>query len=75
MTQIPLNNITWTQHHTDLIKHELGKNVAMNNEFKKLINKKVTDERIHRRDKPEILYEIIKILKKENHCLKSDIKD
>ena len=60
--------MTCTQHHTDLIKNKMEENVATNNEFKNSINKKVTDERI------QILHGKLKILKKENHCLKNEIK-
>ena len=57
-----------------LLKQELEKNVTANNDFKNFINKKLADERAHTNSEAEILYERIKMLEKENQCLKTKLK-
>ena len=72
---LPLNGTTYFQHQIDLLRQELEKNVTANNDFKNFINKKLADERAHKNDSAEILYEKIRILEKENQCLKNEIKN
>ena len=72
---LPLNDTTYFQHQIDLLRQELEKNVTANNDFKNFINKKLADERAHKNDSAEILYEKIRMLEKENQCLKNEIKN
>ena len=72
---LPLNDTTYFQHQTDLLRQELEKNVTANNDFKNFINKKLADERAHKNNSAEILYERIRMLDKENQCLKNKIKN
>ena len=58
-----------------LLRQELEKNVTANNNFKNFINRKLADERTHKNDSAEILYEKIRMLEKENQCLKNEIKN
>ena len=66
--------MTYIQHQIDGLRQEIEINAAENNEFKNLI-KKITEERIHKRNEAEILYEKITILEKENQCLKNEFKN
>ena len=52
------------QHQIDALRQEIEKNAPENNEFKNLIKKKLTEERIHKRDEAEILHEKITVLEK-----------
>ena len=63
-TQIPSTDVTYMQHQIDALRQEIEKNAAENNEFKNLIKKKLTEERIHKRDEAEILHEKITVLEK-----------
>ena len=74
-TKIPSTDMTFIQHQVDALRQEIEKNAAENNEFKNLIKKKITEERIHKRGKAETLYEKITILEKENQCLKNEVKN
>ena len=74
-TQIPSTDMTNIQHQIDALRQEIEKNTPENNEFKNLIKKKLTKERIHKRDETEILYEKITILGEENQCLKNKVKN
>ena len=75
MEHLPLNETTYFQHQIDLLRQELENNVTANNDFKNFINKKLAGERAHKNDSAEILYERIRILEKENQCLKNEIKN
>ena len=75
MEHLPLNDTTYFQHQIDLLKQELEKNATANNDFKNFTNKKLADERAHKNDSAEILNERIRMLKKENQCLKNEIKN
>ena len=49
--------MTYMQHQVDRIRHEIEKKVAENNKFQNFIKKgTLADERIHKRDEPEILH-------------------
>ena len=74
-TQIPSTDMTYIQHQIDALIQGIEKNAAENDEFKNLIKKKLTEERIHKREEAEMLYEKITILEKENHCLKNESKN
>ena len=65
-TQIPSTDVTYIQYQIDALRQEIEKNAAENNEFKNLIKKKkkLTEERIHKRDEAEILHEKITVLEK-----------
>ena len=65
-TQIPSTNMTYIQHQVDALRQEIEKNAAENNELKNLIKK--IEERIHKRDEEEILYEneVLKMRSKTN---------
>ena len=58
------------QHEIDLFRQELETNVTGNNDFEKL-----ADERAHKNEEAEILYEIIRKFERENHCLKNEINN
>ena len=75
MEHLPSNDTTYIQHQIDLLRQELEKNVSANNDFKNFINKKLVDERAHKNDEAEILYERIIMLEKESQCLRSEIKN
>ena len=75
MEDLPLNDTTYFQHLIDLLRQELEKNVTANNDFKNFINEKLPDERAHKNDSGEILCERIRMLEKENQCLKNKIKN
>ena len=75
MEHLPLNDTTYFQHQVDLLRQELEKNVTVNNDFKNFINKKLADERAHKNDAAEILHDRIRMLEKENQCLKHKIKN
>ena len=75
MEHLPLNDTTYFQHQIDLLRQELEKNVTANNDFKNFINKKLADQRAHKNDSAEILYEKIRMFEKENQCLKNEIKN
>ena len=62
MEHLPLNGTTYFQRQIDLLKQKLEKKVTANNDFKNFINKKLADERAHKNDSAEILYEIIRML-------------
>ena len=59
MENLPLNNTIYFQHQVDLLMQELEKNVTANNDFKNFTNKKLADERAHKNDATEILYDTI----------------
>ena len=75
MEHLLLIDTTYFQHQIDLLGQELEKYVTANNDFKNFINKKFADERVHKNDAAEILYERIRKLEKENKCLKTEIKN
>ena len=75
MEHLPLIDTTYFQNQIDLLGQELEKYVTANNDFKNFINKKFADERVHKNDAAEILYERIRKLEKENKCLKTEIKN
>ena len=75
MEHLPLNDTSYFQHQIHLLRQELEKNVPANNDFKNFINKKLADEREHKNASAEILYEQIRMLEKENQCLKNEIKN
>ena len=75
MEHLPLNDTTYFQHQADLLRQELEKNVAANNDFKNFINKNLADERAHKNDVAEILHGRIRMLEKENQCLNNQIKN
>lgn len=58
------------QHEIDLFRQELETNVTGNNDFEKL-----ADERAHKNEEAEILYEKIRKFERENHCLKNEINN
>ena len=74
-TQIPSTDMTYTQHQIDRLRQEMEKSAAENNEFKNLIKKNLAEEKIHKRDEAEILYEKITILEKQNQCLKNEVRN
>ena len=74
MKHLPLNDTTYFQRQIDLLRQELEKNVIANNDFKNFFNRKLADEREHKNDEAEILYGRIRMLAKENQCLKNEIK-
>ena len=74
-TQIPSTNITYIQHQIDALRQEIERNVAENNKVENLIKKKKIEERVHKSDKSEIIYEKIAILGKENQSLKNEVKN
>ena len=61
------------------IKARTRKGRSANNDFKNFIKKKKKkkspDGRAHKTDEAEILYEKIRMLEKENQCLKNKIKN
>ena len=61
------------------IKARTRKGRFANNDFKNFIKKKKKkkspDGRAHKTDEAEILYEKIRMLEKENQCLKNKIKN
>ena len=62
------------------IKARTGKERSANNDLKNFIKKKKKkkkspDGRAHKTDEAEILYEKIRMLEKENQCLKNKIKN
>ena len=75
MEHLTLNDTAYFQHQIDLLRQELEKNVTANNDFKNFINKKLADERAHKNDAAEILHDRIRMLEKENQCLKNEIKN
>ena len=75
MEYVPLNDTTYFQHQIDLLRQELENNITVNNYFKKFINKKLADERAHKNDSPEVLYERLRMLEKENQCPKKEIEN
>ena len=75
MEHLPLHDTTYFQHQVDLLREELEKNVTANNDFKNFINKKLVDERAYKNDAAEILHGRIRMLEKENQCLKNEIKN
>ena len=75
MEHLPLNDTAYFQHQVDLLREELEKNVTANNDFKNFINKNLADERAHKNDVAEILHGRIRMLEKENQCLKNQIKN
>ena len=75
MEHLPLNDTTHFQHQIDLLRQELEKNITAKNDFKNFINKKLADEKAHKTDAAEILDERVRMLVKENRCLKSEIKN
>ena len=56
MEHLSLNDTTYFQHQINLLRQELKKNVTANNDFKNLIDKKLTDEGAHKNDAAEILH-------------------
>ena len=50
MEHLPLNDTTYFQHQIVLLRQELEKNVAANNDFRNFINKKLAVERAHKND-------------------------
>ena len=70
---------THFQHQIDLLRQELEKDVLriiiLKNKTKKKKKKKSPDGRAHKTDEAEILYEKIRMLEKENQCLKNKIKN
>ena len=58
------------QHEIDVFRQELETNVTGNNDFEKL-----ADERAHKNEEAEILYERIRKFEKENHSLKNEINN
>ena len=75
-TQIPSTNITYIQHQIDALRQEIERNVAENNKVENLVKKKKKiEERVHKSDKSEIIYEKIAILGKENQSLKNEVKN
>ena len=75
MEHLPLNDTTYFQHQIDLLRQELENKVTGNNDFKNFINKKLAEVRAHKNDSAEILYEKIRMLEKENQCLKNETKN
>ena len=75
MEHLTSNETTYIQHQTDLLRQELEKNITANNDFKNFINKKLADERAIKNDSAEILFGKIRMLEKENQCLKNEIKN
>ena len=66
--------MTYIQHQIDRLRQQMEKNAAENNEIKNLIKKALSEEKIHKRDEAEILYEKFTILQKENNVLKVRLK-
>ena len=70
---------THFQHQIDLLRQELEKDVLrimiLKTSSKKKKKKKTPDGRAHKTDEAEILYEKIRMLEKENQCLKNKIKN
>ena len=75
MEHLLSNGTTYFQHQIDLLMQELEKNVTANNDFRTFINKKLADKRARKNGEAEIPYEIIRMLEKENQCLKNEIKN
>ena len=75
MEHLTSNETTYIQHQIDLLRQELEKNITANNDFKNFINKKLADERAIKNDSAEILFGKIRMLEKENQCLKNEIKN
>ena len=73
--QLSSTDMTYIQHQIDRLRQQMEKNAAENNEFKNLIKKALSEEKIHKRDEAEILYEKFTILQKEKQCLKSEVKN
>ena len=74
MEHLSLKDTTYFKHQIDLLRQELKKNVSANNDFKTFINTKLGDGRAHKNDAAEILHERIRMLEKENQCLKNEIE-
>ena len=72
---LPLNDITYFQYQIDLLRQKLEKNVPANSDFKNFINTKLADKRAHKNDAAESLHDRIRMLEKENQCLKNEIKN
>ena len=73
--QLSSTDMTYIQHQIDRLRQQMEKNAAENNEIKNLIKKALSEEKIHKRDEAEILYEKFTILQKEKQCLKSEVKN
>ena len=65
----------YIQHQFDRLTQEMPKNTAENNKSKNLIKKYLAEERSHKINEAEILYEKAHILKKENQYLKNKVKN
>ena len=74
MEHLSLNDTTYFQYQIDLLRQKLEKNVTANNDFKNFINKKLADDRAPK-DAAEILDKRIRMLEKENQCLKNEIEN
>ena len=74
-TQIPSTDMIYMQHQFDILTQEMQKNAAENNKSKNLIKKYLAEERIHKINEAEILYEKATILKKENQYFKNEVKN
>ena len=70
---LSLNDTTYFQHQIDLLRQELE--MILRNDFKNFINKKLADERAHKNVAAKISHERIRMLEKENQCLKNAIKN
>ena len=70
-TQIPSNDMTYIQHQIDRLRQEKEKNDAENNEFRKLIKKNLSEERVLKREEAEIE---LPFSKKETNVLKTRLK-
>ena len=75
MKHLPSNETNYIQHQIDLLRQELEKNITAINDFKNFINKKLSAERAIKNDSAEIFYERIRMLEKENQCLKNEINN
>ena len=65
--------MTCIQHQIKALRQKMEKNAPENKEFKNLIQKKLTEERIHKRDEAEILY-TLPFLKRKINVLKIRLK-
>ena len=57
MEHLPSSDTTYFQHQIDLLRQELEKNFTANNDFKNVTSKTLADERAHKNDEAEVLYE------------------